>query len=257
MAYASFSCTALVGTNKVGLLQKDADGYYDVVLGALDYFNSRGDFYPLATAKRLFESSSILMRRIKGGNLRGECGHPRKLPGQSMPEYIHRILDINEPTVSHHIREVWIDDKSMKDDNGRPIVLVRGWVRPAGLHGAGLQKALDNKHENVCFSIRSLTRDVLTPTGTYIKNLEEIITWDWVNEPGINVANKFGHPSLENMMSDVVFTDSHLRAVRDLQHADTCGLESRGGLSVESLISSLQWEPPVDSMVVLPASSKW
>ena len=31
---ASYSCTALVGSNKTGVLKPDADGYYTVVLGA-------------------------------------------------------------------------------------------------------------------------------------------------------------------------------------------------------------------------------
>lgn len=257
MAYASYSCTALVGTNKAGELKKDEHGYYDVILGALDYFNSRGQFYPFASAKHLFDSSSIMMRRIKNGNMRGECGHPRRQPGWSMPEYIHRILDIYEPNISHHIREVWIDDTSMKDANGKPLIVVRGWIKPAGIGGPALQKALDNPQENVCFSIRSLTRDVKGIGGQVIKNIEEIVTWDWVNEPGINIATKYMHPSLESMGDDIIFTESHLMAVRDLQRADGLGVESRGGLSAESLLDRLNWDVPEGKRIAVPGSMRW
>lgn len=257
MAYASFSCTALVGTNKAGQLKKDENGYYDVVLGAFDYFNSRKDFYPFAPAKRMFEESSNLMRRISNGALRGECGHPRRQPGQSMPEFINRILDIYEPNTACHFREVWIDDESMKGEGGRPIIAVRAWVKPSGPMGPALQKALDNPHENVCFSIRSLTRDVQTPQGTFIKNIAEIITWDWVNEPGINIANKYSHPALESVATDVVFTESHLRAVRELQAADSIGVESRGGVGVESIIRALDWDVSAERKLVLPGSTRW
>ena len=41
-----FGFTALVGTNKVGLLKQDSDGYIDgLSVGALNTFNTKGDFY--------------------------------------------------------------------------------------------------------------------------------------------------------------------------------------------------------------------
>jgi hypothetical protein len=256
MAMASYSCQALVGTNKAGQLKKDDNGYYYVVLGALDFYNSKGDFYSFQSAKHLFESSSNLMRRVKNGNLRGECGHPRKAGNQSMTEYIYRILDIFEPNTSHHIREVIIDDTSMKDKNGKPVVLIRGWVKPSGPMGPALQKAFDNPDENVCFSIRSLTQDTRAPGGTFIKHLQEIATWDWVNEPGISVANKYSDPSLESL-GDVLFTRSHLEAVRDLQLKLGNGMESHGGVSAESLLNKFDWVKPDNMSIMVPKSSAW
>ena len=37
-----YSCTSLAGVNKVGNLKKTEDGYYPLVVGALDVFNSAG-----------------------------------------------------------------------------------------------------------------------------------------------------------------------------------------------------------------------
>ena len=53
----NYSCTALVGSNKSGVLKPDADGYYTVVLGALNFFNSAGHYYPLEPAEKLFADS--------------------------------------------------------------------------------------------------------------------------------------------------------------------------------------------------------
>ena len=93
---ATYQCTALMGTNKKGSLKCDADGYYNVVLGALDYYNSSGAFYAYEPAKKLFDQSSTLQRRITKGVLRGECGHPKFQPGQSKKDFMMRVLSIEE-----------------------------------------------------------------------------------------------------------------------------------------------------------------
>ena len=54
---ATYSCTALLGTNKAGVLKPDAEGYYTVVLGALNFYNSAGDFYPYESAKKNYSVS--------------------------------------------------------------------------------------------------------------------------------------------------------------------------------------------------------
>ena len=53
---ATFSCTSLMGTNKAGVLKPDENGYYTVVLGALDVYNSAGDFYPLNRLKNYLKN---------------------------------------------------------------------------------------------------------------------------------------------------------------------------------------------------------
>lgn len=202
MSIATYTCTALAGINKAGILKPDEDGYYDLVLGALDFHNASGAFYPLAPAKKQFEESSSLMRRVKKGVLVGECGHPRKLPGMSMHDFIARILDIDEKNISHHIREVRLEYNKVKDDAGRSVVAIMGKVRPTGPQGEALRDALNNKHHNVAFSIRSLTDDVITQTS-HTKNIRSIVTWDWVTEGGISVAQKYHAPALESFSIDL------------------------------------------------------
>lgn len=77
MATVHYGCTALLGTNKAGVLKPDAQGRYDMVLGALEYPNSVGDIYTLKSAQEFFKPGSSLMRRVGKGQLRSEYGHPK------------------------------------------------------------------------------------------------------------------------------------------------------------------------------------
>lgn len=252
---ANFTCTALIGTNKAGILKPNADGYYTMVLGALEYPNSTGAVYPYGeSAKQLFKESSSFIRRINDGALRGECGHPRQQPGQSRQEFIGRVLDIYEPNVSHHIRRVWLDYDSVKDKNGRRVLAVMGEVKPCGPMGPALKASLDNPSENVCFSIRSLTTDQVVG-GTLYKHLKTIVTWDLVNEPGLVVAKKWLSPSLEQYEESVMITPAHLNALRKYQTTMGVSMESSGGVSAEQALKDLGWITA--SAESLPPSSRW
>lgn len=246
---ATFSCTALMGTNKAGLLKPDENGYYTVVLGALDTYNSAGDFYPFESAKELFKESSSLMRRIKNGACRAEYGHPKKVPGMTDREFLSRILTIHEDKVCCHIKEVTIDSNSVKGADGKPVLAIIGKIKPSGPYGQVLKEQLENKDENVCFSIRSLTRDVFDGRVNR-KNLMQVICWDYVNEPGIAVANKYQSPSLESANDDhVTFTAEQFSSVKELQKC--VGMET-SGVDVDEIIKQL-----TDNTKDKPASMKW
>lgn len=253
---ASYSCTALKGTNKRGILRPDKDGYYTLVVGALDFYNSAGAFYPLAPAAHLFESSSSFQRRIAAGCLKGECGHPRPAPGSTVREFMSRVMDIYEPNVCCHFRRVWLDDQSVKDKNGKPVVAIMAEVKPAGPMGPALQEALDNPDENVCFSIRSITNDYMRG-GTLIKPIKTIVGFDWVTEPGIYVATRWNAPGLEslNLYDDVEFTKNHLQVIMQEQRRLGSGLESNGGLTAELLMRELGWDDAITSS--RPAAHRW
>lgn len=234
MTQAVYSCTALVGTGKKGVLPQDENGYYDVILGAFDYYNSKGMLYDFNAVKGIFDASSDLMRRIKNGALHGECGHPRRAPGMSQAEFMHRCLDVHETNISHHIREVYIDDKCLVDPSGKPIVAVRGWVKPAGPKGPALKEALDNGPQNVAFSVRSFADEKMGPNSTIIRLIRLLVTWDWVMEPGINIASKYTHPALESMMSDTYFTESLVAEVEKIEKELGVAMEN-GGVAVDLL----------------------
>lgn len=255
-----YACTALYGVNKTGKLVCDPDGYYDVTLGALDYYNNTGAFYALAPARKLFEDSSILMRRIKKGVLNGEYKHPEKIPGMSDKDYLMRILRIDEAMVSHHIKEVWIDDQTVKDKNGQPVVIVRGRIKPKGPYGEVLAKSLENPSENVYFSVRSLTDDFLdTSTGDIIKNTLEIITWDHVNEGGIDIACKFDTPSLENLTETRFTKDVIMLAKNAALASDGFGMEDGESSSIIQLANYVEQKRTTlkGPQLIVPAWAKW
>lgn len=263
---ASFACTALVGSNKAGVLKPDADGYYTVVLGALNVFNSAGAYYPFEAAKQLFQESSSLMRRIASGSCRGEYGHPRPT-GMTPREFMGRVMDIYEPNVCCHFRKVWIDYNGVRDERGNPVIAVMGEVKPVGPMGAALKAALDNPSENVCFSVRSITNDY--PVGGIMhKNIRSIITWDYVNEPGISVAKKWHSPALEAFEEHRVIP-AHFAALMNAQrqHGHGLSMESTDAVSVESIIEDLGWNAATlesdsgaeetSAIDTRPASARW
>lgn len=200
-----FACTSLVGVNKVGTLKKTAEGYYPMVVGALNVFNSGGQYYPLNGSKELFEESSSLQRRVKRAALRGEYGHPKPGPRSLDPreqkmrdqEFARRNLSIYEENVCCHHMKLWLDYDAVKDAKGNPVVVIMSLVAPNGPLGHVLEKQLQNPNENVCFSIRSFTDNRLR-FGIEERTLKEVVTFDYVNEPGISHAEKYLSPSLEN-----------------------------------------------------------
>lgn len=195
-----FGMTALRGTNKVGLIKPDEYGYRRVVLGALDAYNRSGDFYPFTEhVRKCFESSSSLMRKIQGQALRGEYEHPAYEAGMTKDEYLERIAYVDPKNISHHIRELELDFKNFKDDQGRPIIAVIGWVKPAGPKGFILKEAFENPHENVAFSVRSFSVNKPIGLGRLNRDIREIVTYDYVTEGGIKIADKFYSPSLESL----------------------------------------------------------
>lgn len=244
-------CTMLLGTEKKGVLKPDADGYYTVVLGAYGAYNSANMFYDLASAAPFFQKGSPLTRMVEKGVLRGEYKHPEKQTGWSDLEYIHRIRQIDSDRVSHHIRNLKLQE-GHKDEKGRPITVVIGEIRPSGPYGQVIKDALENPHENVYFSVRSLTMDDQLRGVKYTK---EIVTWDYVNEGGIYNANKYFSPALESF-HEVQLTAMDLWNLEEEETRQRAlGMES-AGTDYAELARSLGWGRDTQQKKA-PVSFKW
>lgn len=249
-----FTCTALSGTNKVGNLKVDDRGYYLVVLGALDVYNSAGQFYTAKGAKDLFEKSSLLVRRAQKGVLRSEYGHPKPTPGMSDDDFAYRCLQIYETQQCCHIREVYLDFENVVDPaTGKPIIAIMGWISPSGPYGPALEKQLKNPDENVCFSIRAFTDDY-REHGVTKRVLKNIVTWDYVNEPGIAVANKYMSPTLEEYV-ERSFTRETLLNVSDMNRGKIGMAHESTSLSLEDLFTSMGWQTQRKSKIT--ANLRW
>ncbi len=236
-----FACTALAGTNKVGRLPKDSDGYYTMPVGGLNVFNSAGEYYVYEQAKELFQGSSPLMRRIRSGCLKGEYGHPKpRAPIKTqadMEEFAARVMSVQEASTCAHFSEIWLDFDSMKDPQGNPIIAIMAKVTPSGPMGPALASSLENKNEEVCFSIRAFTEDIVA-RGVKQRALREIVTWDYVHEPGLAMARKYRSPVLESYQ-DTTFNKEAI--VSTLKQAEGIAMESTQASGL-NLIRTLGWD---------------
>ena len=193
-----FECIRLKGSNKLGVIKPDKDGCYTQVIGGLNAYNSGGSFYELEAGLQFFQAQSSFQRKIGRGVLRAETGHPKKTPGMKEYEYGERILRIEETLVCGTWRKIWLSNADLRDEQGRRIVPIMGTIYPSGPYKDMLIHAFQSPGEQVCFSIRSFTNDIPRGDGTFIKKLLQIVTFDYVNEPGIWSAEKLLSPGLES-----------------------------------------------------------
>lgn len=219
----TYSCTALVGSNKAGVLKKNEEGYYPMVVGALNVENNCGDYYPLAAGRDVIEKCPEFLRRIRAGQCRSELGHPKKLPGMTNDEFIARNLYIDPANVSSHFEKVWLL-AGVADNSGNGTVLTMANVCPSGPHGPALEKQILNPKENVAFSIRCFSEDIFMGFKK-VKHIRKIVCYDQVNEPGVALATKYNAPTLEHL-SDVLITPEIVREIlANRNKMDNMGLE--------------------------------
>lgn len=197
MADVFYTATTLPPVGKKGILTPDEQGYYQVVLGALNVYNTSGELYVLDGAKKLFDESSTFIRRVNNGDIYAEAGHPVPLPGQSFESFATRVLTIQENNICAHIKKVWLDYSSIKDESGRPVVTIMGLVKPFGDKGKLVLDSLTNQNTNTAFSLRSFTADKMVG-GVNHRTIDTVITFDFVVTPGIKYARKFFSPALES-----------------------------------------------------------
>jgi len=194
-----------VANNKT--IKPDEDGYYRVTLGAFNVMNSAGMVYSFkGVPEFLKDATNTFNKRLLAGRLRSEADHPPKVPGMTEEQFIMRNLAIPMKTVCAHIKELIVTEtnKSENIPGIGNIVLIEGLVKPSGPFSSGLKDSLDNPNEDTCFSIRCFTKDV--PTGLHVvKYVKQLVTWDWVGEPGIKYASKLGKPAVES--EDIAFGD--------------------------------------------------
>lgn len=206
-----FSSEILINKGKAGTISPDQDGYYDLIVGGLNCFNSCGEYYTISDSVRnLFSSSSTFMRKIKSGKLYGELEHPDFKQGMSKDDYIRRIYHVDGGRHICHFKDVWLDENFGRNnpEYGNPnLVAIMAKVIPYGVYEKILKDSLTNKFINPCFSIRSITNNYYHK-GKLIKELDDIVTFDFVSEGGIAIAAKWDSPSLES-------NNSYLKSTMD------------------------------------------
>lgn len=229
-----FENTSFKKSGKTGVMRPDASGYYDITLGAFGVNNASGDYYPTDKVKNLFTSSSELINRTQNGRLYGEWGHPKFNPGMTTRDYLIKLLIMHEEQISHHIKTLELHENFVNVDGSKCIGVI-GRVKPFGPQASHVQDSFDNPEQNACFSVRSISLDSRDKSGRVVKNPVKIITYDFVGEPGIDVADKYHNPAIE---SRAVYHNELVTAHR-FTEADVVGAFSRATGTVVGLESAL------------------
>lgn len=193
--------TQTVYNGKKGILPPpDSDGYYTVIVGALNCFNSAGEYYVGEGVVEAFSQSSLFQDRVRSGSLYAEVGHPVREPGSTFADYYARVLNIRETNICGHFSEVWLDlnyGRVNKELNNPEMIAIFAKVKPCGIHAQVLQTSIETPQQNTAFSVRGIT-DNKERNGRVERKLTNIITFDHVYKPGIKIASKASVPGLES-----------------------------------------------------------
>jgi hypothetical protein len=157
-----------------------------------------------------------------------------------------------------HIRRIRLEPGV--DERGRQVTMVIGEVKSSGKESTWLDRQLENRDEDVCFSIRSFTEDKVVG-GVKTKFLKKIVTWDTVNEPGIAKSSKYGTASLESLAQDIpeadletaFFVDALRREAKNIPVGVGAGVGFESNANVMSLIAEI--ERPIKAFV--PSAWRW
>lgn len=240
MSVLRISSATFAENGKRGEMVPDSNGYYDVILGGLNVYNTRNEYYSARECMDLFKSSSILMRRVKKKALYAENGHPKLTPGMSHSQFYERVLTIDEKNVCAHIGEISLDTEFGKNNPGtaqRDTIAILGKIAPAGPFANVIERAVKNKLQNLAFSIRSITDNEQLPNGQIEKHLKNIITFDYVTEGGIVFADKQYAPSLESHQEVVVDRELMKEVIEDI--IPFFGLEDSEMMIHESVLETI------------------
>lgn len=196
-----FTSTRLQYNGKQGILKPDAEGYYEMPIGALNCKNSLGEFYTDENVEKIFSLSGDLMRKIKDGKLFGEWGHPVQQPGESDRDFMRRSCTINDKETCVFFSKVWITREVTPEMRAFGIpenaAIIMGRFKPMGKLWETLQRSLDDPNVNTSFSGRYLTRDRHYRGVCYVI-VEGVVTWDAVGDQGHAVAEKAFATRLES-----------------------------------------------------------
>lgn len=201
MDIVKFTETVFSKNKKQGILTPDSDGYYTVMLGGLNTYNSAGEYYIADGVVQMFQNSSHFMRRIENGALYSELGHPKRQPGVGLDDFYRRMATVDEGNICAHVSKVWLDFNFGKEhpEVGNPdFIAILGLVKPAGIKASALELSLNNPKENTAFSVRGITENA-ERNGRTERKLIEVVTFDFVPEPGIRPACKAFNPAAESL----------------------------------------------------------
>lgn len=239
--FATYTAVKQPTNEELQKIQPDSTGYWPVVLGGFNLANEHGEFYEFTNkVKSLFEDDSIMLRRLKKGLCCAEYGHP-KLEGLNDKQKVARVAFIDGDRICNHIRKVTLE--STVDEFKKPIVLVKGEIRPDGPFGNVVADQLNNPCRNVAYSGRYFN-DFKMVGGKLIRTVTDVVNYDWVVEGGVGIATQFQAISLEEFVEiyKFKFTPSVLDgAIKELESHNSLAMEDNS-TTLKMVRTSLGWE---------------
>lgn len=237
MSTVRFAVARMNFNDKSGILKPDQYGYRNMCVGALGMRNSGGALYVRKESEDLFKKSSSFMRRTQSGYLFGEYGHPKKHPAEDMRAFMKRVMYPEEKNIAVHHSDFTLDDDYNKIPNmPKGAVAIISRLKPAGPYGPTLETDLSNGFQNSAFSIRTLSKDV-NVGGEIGRVLTVPITFDYVTEPGLPIANKWDSPNMEAFVDpfEQYISESVLRGIAEESLSSIISTESSKILAEEIL----------------------
>lgn len=220
MSQFSFGNIILASNGKKGLLKPiDDSGYYLLNAGGFNVPNRNGIKY---TANQYIQEcmseDSDLMRRIKRGEVYGECGHPpmffyERVNGvivrtkiTDLYQWIMRLKTIDMDRAAFHIRNIHFDTDAWTPNNNGPIynsIEVKPYL--STVFGKMFEENLLTPDMNTSVSIRTVTAP--QQFGHNTREVEYFTGYDWVYEAGMDWANKHMTAGCEAFLQEMVFDE--------------------------------------------------
>ena len=238
----TYSAVILDQNKKSGKVHLDKHGYGTFLIGALGKPNSSGLTYLYEESRAEFEEKSTIQRKIAGGTLYGEEGHPVQLEKHSITDFITRLLRIDRKKTSTHFRKLTLDDQLYRNsgnDLNKGEVGIVAELAPAGPYGDSLRKSILNPHENTSWSMRTITDPVYSGNVLKSKIVTRAITFDSVTTGGVSSASKGNSPGCEEHLE---VTPEDIEKLVQMTQDPTSGLEAGDLEDLKSLITMIKYK---------------
>lgn len=240
---------------KQGKLPKDAQGRYKVLVGAYNMRNTCGDKYIFTSRVQALFKSSKARTRADNNQLYGEPDHPElrdfvkrtRTHEEAVALYLDRLNHVPPDRQAHQIHDFWYEPLPDKVD-GETVYGVYALITP--LHPRQ-KDSLENPQENTAYSVRSFIDRYPSRCGGYLFEAKELITWDWVSNPGISMAGKYNTPGLESdgllrfddgmdvLINDGVFNHLEKLAQQSEALSETQGVESDNHVMLTTMVKDI------------------
>jgi hypothetical protein len=86
--------------------------------------------------------------------------------------------------------------------------------------------------------------------------LKTVVTFDYVIEPGIAVAEKFKSPALEDFSEDVMFTRGQIRR-GVMSNSDNLVTQESVSLSASELFQTMGWQTDQETINAFSKAPAW